>query len=88
MVINNLVFQWYRINEWIDGYKILTLSIALSDIYFASYCMGENNYSVLPAAYNLTGSFDWFDGTTINFAFRGGNEKLYIRHGWIFIIGV
>ena len=84
-----MIFQWYRINKWINNnYDVLTLSIALLKIFFAVYSFGENSSVVLGDSVNLTSSFDWFTGTHINYAFRGGDNNLYIRPGWILVIGI
>ena len=88
MVFNNLVFQWYRIEEWKDNsYNVLTPNIAVSNILFAIYCAGETTYKVFPGTNNLLSVIDYFNGTSFQYCFRGGDDKNYIRHGWLLVIG-
>ena len=83
-----MVFQWYRIEDWASNtYNTLTPMVVISNLLFGIYCTGEITNIRFPESVNLLSVIDYFDGTTFQYCFRGGDNKNYIRHGWLLIIG-
>ena len=89
VLINNLIFQWYRIDTvsqervWIE----LTLSIALTKILWGNYSLGYTTNTTWTVGTMFTGIIDNFEQTTIKAHQRGGNDLNYVRPGWILILG-